>query len=347
MTFLDWFLSGAIAHIRATFAPGSPYGAPALAGGAAFAALYYARRRWARGRRPSLRGFIRSTFLSRIILHPSSILDVWLWTLNTLVFAAAYGLLFISGTFWRDATVRLMTDWQGVHAPTPWPLWTVLVLATLLELLAYEFAYWFGHYLFHVIPSLWEFHKVHHSAEVMTVFTEMRQHPVEIIVLTNGIALCTGFILGVMTYVFGPGAHHLTLLNANIAFMVFMLTIGHLRHSHLWIPFQGWIGKLLQSPAHHQIHHSDNPAHFNKNLGFALAIWDWAFGTLYVPKDNEAIRFGVGARHIDFSSTLRLYLMPFVRAGEHLTEAVRRKPAVAPAAPKISPPKRPGRRMAA
>ena len=45
---------------------------------------------------------------------------------------------------------------------------------------------------FHKIPALWEFHKVHHSAEVMTPLTELRQHPVEIIVVVNLIGLATG-----------------------------------------------------------------------------------------------------------------------------------------------------------
>jgi len=36
--------------------------------------------------------------------------------------------------------------------------------------------------------------------------------------------------------------------------------------------------------------------HFDKNLGFALALWDWAFGTLAIPaKTREPIVFGVGA----------------------------------------------------
>ena len=137
-------------------------------------------------------------------------------------------------------------------------------MATVFELLAYELAYWFGHYLFHRIPALWEFHKVHHSAEVMTTFTELRQHPVEILAFMNLIALATGTVFGVMTYVFGPGVRPFTLLNGNILLMVFLVTYGHLRHSHMWIAFTGLAGKILQSPAHHQIHHSDNPAHWDK-----------------------------------------------------------------------------------
>src|ERR1039458_8498353 len=45
--------------------------------------------------------------------------------------------------------------------------------------------------LFHAIPALWEFHKVHHSAEVLTPLTEMRTHPVEIIAFMNIIGLFT------------------------------------------------------------------------------------------------------------------------------------------------------------
>ena len=76
-----------------------------------------------------------------------------------------------------------------------------------------------------------------------------------------------------------------------------MLTWGHLRHSHIWIPFQGLAGKLFQSPAHHQVHHSTDPRHFDKNLGFALAVWDWAFGTLHIPaREREVSEYGVGER---------------------------------------------------
>jgi len=348
MTFLAWIWNRGFEQLEDAFSMGATYGAPVLLGALVCAALFYAHRRGSRGRKASLRGFIRSTFVGRILLHPSSLIDMRLWTLNTLVFASAYGLLILSASFWREATLHLLTGVFGAHAPLAWPAWTVLALATVLQLLAFELGYWFGHYLFHVVPSLWEFHKVHHSAEVMTTFTELRQHPVEIIAVTNAEALCTGLVFGAMTYAFGAGVRPFTLLNGNIALMLFLMTIGHLRHSHMWIPFTGWLGKLLQSPAHHQIHHSDNPRHFNMNLGYSLALWDWLFGTLYLPTEKETIRFGVGARHIDFSSTLRLYVMPFVRAGERLKEAVAPQKAMetAPAPPALAEAPPPRRKVA-
>ena len=168
-----------------TFSASSAYGGPALIGALAFSALYYARRRRARGRRANPRGFLRSIFHRRILLHPSSLIDMRLWALNALVFASAYGMLGFGLFFWRDAIVVWLTREFGPHAPILWPAWIVLTLATVLQILAYELAYWSAHYAFHKIPALWEFHKVHHSAEVMTTLTELRQHPVEIIAFMN------------------------------------------------------------------------------------------------------------------------------------------------------------------
>ena len=258
-----------------------------------------------------------------------------LWALNGVVFASAYGMLGLGLFFWRDAIVAGLTHVFGPRAPAHWPAWTILTLATVLQLLDYELAYWFGHFLFHKVPALWEFHKVHHSAEVMTTFTELRQHPVEIIAFVNLIGLATGIAFGVMTYAFGPGVQPFTLLNGNILLMAFLITYGHLRHSHMWIPFTGVAGRFLQSPAHHQLHHSVDPAHFDKNLGFALAIWDWAFGTLAIPaKTREPIVFGLGEENPRFRSALANCVGPCARFGEHVGRMVQRwgAPAAAPAA---------------
>ena len=230
------------------FRPASAYGAPALGGALIVCALYYARRRQARGRRISVRAFVRSIFPRRILLHPSSLVDMSLWALNGVVFASAYGMLGFGLFFWRDAVVAALTHGFGPHAPAHWPAWTVLTLATVLQVLAYELAYWFAHYCFHKVPALWEFHKVHHSAEVMTALTELRQHPVEIIAFMNLIGLSTGIVFGAMTYAFGPGVRPFTLLNGNILTMAFLISYGHLRHSHMWIAFTGVAGRILQSP---------------------------------------------------------------------------------------------------
>ena len=118
---------------------------------------------------------------------------------------------------------------------------------------------------------------------------------------------------------FGEKAQPLTLLETNIIFFVYFLTIFHLRHSHLWLPIRGWMGYIIQSPAHHQIHHSTAPRHIGKNLGFSLSLWDWAFGTLYMPDKREALEYGLGAESADFASVKDLLLQPFRDAhGRHV-----------------------------
>ena len=308
-----------------TFGPYSPYGAPALGGALLFSALYYIGCRKSRARRISARGFVRTIFARRVILHPSSLIDLRLWALNGIVFASAYGLLGLGLFFWRDRIDSALIGVFGAHAPTHWPVWAVMTMATALQLLAYEFGYWLTHYGFHKIPALWEFHKVHHSAEVLTPLTELRQHPVEIIVVVNLIGLATGVTFGVMTYAFGPGVRPFTLLNGNILTMAFLLTYGHLRHTNMWIAFTGIAGRILHSPAHHQLHHSTNPAHFDKNFGFALALWDWAFGTLAIPaKTREPIVFGVGDEGAPFRSTLSALATPCARFAGHMLRLVQR-----------------------
>jgi sterol desaturase/sphingolipid hydroxylase (fatty acid hydroxylase superfamily) len=302
-----------------TFGPSSASGAPALMGALAFAALYYVGERRARGRSPTVRGFVRSIFPGRIVLHPSSVVDMRMWALNGVVLASSYGMLGLNLFFWRDRIEAGLTHLFGAHGHAAWPVWAILSTATVVQLLSYELAYWLAHYCFHKSPALWEFHKVHHSAEVMTTFTELRQHPVEIVAFVNVIGLSTGIAFGVMTYVFGPGVQPFTLLNGNVLIMAFLLTYGHLRHSHMWIAFTGLAGRLLQSPAHHQLHHSSDPAHYDKNLGFALAVWDWAFGTLVIPaKARERVVFGLGAENALFRSLAGNFLKPFMRFSWHV-----------------------------
>lgn len=48
---------------------------------------------------------------------------------------------------------------------------------------------------------------------------------------------------------------------------------------------------IFISPAQHQIHHSLAHKHWDENYGEVFAIWDWAFGTLYVPETIEVLEF--------------------------------------------------------
>ncbi len=129
---------------------------------------------------------------------------------------------------------------------------------------------------------------------MLTPVTNFRVHPVDALVHANITALMMGTANGVMHYAFGTTAYQYVIADSNLIFVLFVHAYVHLQHTHLWIPFRGMWGRIFLSPAHHQVHHSTNPAHFNKNLGSCLAVWDWLFGTLHVPaRERERLTFGV------------------------------------------------------
>jgi len=194
------------------------------------------------------------------------------------------------------------------------PLSATLFFSLIYALVA-DFGTFFSHYLSHRIPLLWEFHKVHHSAEVLTPITVYRMHPLDDVITMIVIGLLTGVTDGIARFFITPEISIYTVYGLGIASFLFFLTGYHLRHSHVWLSYGPVLSKILISPAQHQIHHSKAPHHWNKNYGFIFATWDWLFGSLYVPKQREDIEFGIGngEEHL-YSSALKLYILPFKKA---------------------------------
>ena len=262
------------------------------------------------GRRRSLTGALKSTFPRKILLHPSAILDYKYFVVGTMLRTIMAVVFFVSSgaisTVVFDALSKLGTG----SAIVPNTLATAVVTVTYI--LALDLGYWIGHRLSHDVPVLWEFHKAHHAAEVLTPATSIRSHPIDDVVQGNCIAIVTGLTHGVTSWVFGPAAQPLSLFGINILLFAYYVTFFHLRHSHVWLPVRGWLAYVIQSPAHHQIHHSDAPRHMGKNLGFCLSIWDWAFGTLYIPSRKEALNFGIGEESKEYLGLRSLLVKPFV-----------------------------------
>ena len=75
--------------------------------------------------------------------------------------------------------------------------------------------------------------------------------------------------------------------------LVWNLAFAHLRHSHVALPFPHWLSHVLVSPHMHQVHHSVEERHHDRNYATVFALWDWIFGSLYIPHPRERFRFGV------------------------------------------------------
>ncbi len=154
-----------------------------------------------------------------------------------------------------------------------------IILLQIIEILLLTdlVQYWI-HRAFHRIPILWKFHAIHHSAERMDWLAGSRLHIVDIVV-TRGLTYMPLFILGFSdTALLGYGVIvtlQATLIHANLHF-----TFGPLRY---------W----LVTPQFHHWHHSDQADAIDKNFAVHLPIWDWLFGSYYLPGKQWPSTYGV------------------------------------------------------
>ncbi|MFV3372031.1 sterol desaturase family protein [Pseudomonas sp. NY15435] len=186
-----------------------------------------------------------------------------------------------------------------------------------------DFKNYWVHRAFHS-RWLWAFHKVHHSAAVLTPITASRVHFVEKLAANLAGTVLLGAYAGVFWYLCGGQISAYTLFGVTYMILLFNVLATNLRHSHVWLSFGPLVEHVINSPAQHQIHHSDAPRHFNRNFGINLSLWDWMFGTLYVTqRAPEPIQFGAG-EHDDakYSSLWSLIVTPFVETVRKVRMAI-------------------------
>ncbi|MBY0385923.1 sterol desaturase family protein [bacterium] len=156
-----------------------------------------------------------------------------------------------------------------------------------------DFLRFFHHFCMHKIPWLWRFHKTHHSAKVLTPITLYRAHPVEVLISTIRNSLSAGLAVGFFVYFFEAQVSYFQIFSVNLFGFAFNFLGSNLRHSHIPISF-GLLENIFISPKQHQIHHSQNVNHYDKNFGVSLAIWDRLAGSLVFSKQVQGkIHFGV------------------------------------------------------
>lgn len=322
------FALGQARHTLFSF--GAPLSLSSLAAALAISAGFFAWQRHKRGRRIRIKTLARALFPRRILRSRSNQADIGYLFFNIFSFGLIFGWAILSYQFFANAITAALTAAFGPVAPSALPAFVSRAVITLMLFLAYELGYWFNHWLSHKVPFLWEFHKVHHTAEVLTPLTNFRVHPVYGLVFANILAVAAAMASGLGHYLFGRTAYQYALDGTNIVLVIFIHAYVHLQHSHMWITFRGAAGRIFVSPAHHQVHHSGDPKHFDKNFGSCLALWDWIFGTLYVPaKEREKIDFGF-ADHPDAHTVKGELVAPFIRAGGHLKRLFsKRAPAAA------------------
>ena len=214
---------------------------------------------------------------------------------------------------------------QANNPLNSFPYWAVLLVGFVVR----DFVQWWIHRLLHRSPTLWEFHKVHHSVEEMGFAAHLRYHWMENVIYRSleylplallGIGLYDFFVIHIFTLAWGHFNHsNLTVkgwatggilgLLTGIVFANGLLDITFLQQTNISgkilviagttaagaIALGPLMHKLFNSPEMHIWHHSyhlPKDRHTGVNFGLTLAIWDYLFGTAYVPHDGRDIRLG-------------------------------------------------------
>ncbi|MGC6497098.1 MAG: sterol desaturase family protein [Candidatus Puniceispirillaceae bacterium] len=275
------------------------------------------------GRRPA--SAVAEIFSPKIWFSNSSRLDFKLFIINRLVFLifrpALVTQLALAGTIFI-ALHEVSTLPRGYFAAAP--AWLACLAFSLFLFLLDDFTRYFLHRLLHRWPVLWAFHKLHHSAETLTPLTILRTHPVEGVLFATRSAFVQGISIGLFVFLFGDTATLATVFGVNLAVFTFHIIGSNLRHSHIWIAYPSWLEYIFISPAQHQIHHSVDHAHFDRNFGVVLSVWDWFGGSLHLSKDVSGdIQFGLDRHGRQTHRTvLDAYLMPLRDAVKILTVAM-------------------------
>tara|TARA_R110002167_G_scaffold125448_11_gene305602 strand:+ start:997 stop:1872 length:876 start_codon:yes stop_codon:yes gene_type:complete len=157
-----------------------------------------------------------------------------------------------------------------------WPMWAQL----LVFFIVLDFVQWFTHVLLHKYPFLWKFHKVHHSVKEMGFAAHLRYHWMENVfykpLKTFGVMILGGF-------------------EPDQAYMVHFLAIaiGHFNHSNIKITW-GPLKYLINNPVMHLYHHAYTlpKGTYGINFGISLSLWDYIFGTDYIPENSGTIELG-------------------------------------------------------
>ena len=262
-------------------------------------------------RKRTKRGFFAFLFPWKIYGSASARVDYGIFLVNLLISPM---LLITAGLqAWLSIVVgnALVDAAGGPVFRGDWSTGTYLAFILGYTLMA-DLSVYIVHRLHHEMDVLWPIHKLHHSATVLTPVTLFRKHPVWNLVASSTNLALTGLFQGIFVFVFFGGPAFEILFGINSVYVLYNLAGANLRHSHVWLSFGPYLSYLFISPAMHQIHH--DPNRMRKNYGEVFAIWDWLFGTLYVPKKFERFEIGLGNEGNPHNTLLKAYVVPLVES---------------------------------
>jgi sterol desaturase/sphingolipid hydroxylase (fatty acid hydroxylase superfamily) len=147
-----------------------------------------------------------------------------------------------------------------------------------LLLIGQEFCYYWLHRASHHVRWFWASHAVHHSA--------------------NDFTLAAAYRLGWTSKLSGEAIFNAPLIwlgfrpEVVAATLLFNLLYQFWLHTEI-VPRLGWLEWVLNTPAHHRVHHASNEVYLDKNFGGTLIVFDRLFGTFVDQRADTPCRYGL------------------------------------------------------
>ncbi|NNE27648.1 MAG: sterol desaturase family protein [Saprospiraceae bacterium] len=216
-------------------------------------------------------------------------------------------------------------DLQANNPLRTLPYWSILIIGFVVR----DFVQWWVHRLLHKSDKLWEFHKVHHSVEEMGFAAHLRYHWMENIVYRSieyvplallGIGLYDFFVIHIFALAWGHYNHANISVNGKVTGGIVggligiviangLLDVNLLTDPELMVQIATFLGCIIvgafilgpfmkyifNSPELHIWHHSfelPEDKRYGINFALTLAVWDYLFGTAYLPYEGKDIKLG-------------------------------------------------------
>jgi sterol desaturase/sphingolipid hydroxylase (fatty acid hydroxylase superfamily) len=192
---------------------------------------------------------------------------------------------------WLQIGVRpLIASLEPAMLPRP----LAITIGALAAAFVGDFFYYWCHRAQHRIGLLWRFHAVHHSVRELSgvaAYHHVSEELIKILLYSLPLSFFIDDPLGapVLGAILGVQGHYL--------------------HSATRLNL-GPLGRLIQDNRFHRIHHSIEPAHWDKNFGVVTTLWDWLFGTAHFPAKAEWPATGVEGAP-EPAGVADFYLLPF------------------------------------
>jgi len=175
------------------------------------------------------------------------------------------------------------THWTSQHSVgllhhLPGPSWLRWPLAFLL----YDLWMYAIHRVYHAVPFLWRFHRIHHTDRAVDVTTAFRFHV--------GEQILTALLFRLLI---------VPLLGLSVAQMLLYEVLSRpvvlFHHSNLALPerYDRILRSFIVSPNMHRVHHSQLSAETNSNYSSLFSFWDRLAGTFRLRDNPATLQYGL------------------------------------------------------